>query len=153
MTTYGDATKTNTNEISRVSCEEQSEGAIPSKNEIATPSGLAMTVTIFTSLVIIHIGRSIMAKLGSKKKPAVARVQTEKRAGEIMRICNERGWQVIVGIEPDKPEDISDIKWLLKNFEKQPGAQIRSGPLKVSPNDYCPCGSGLKYKKCCFDKV
>ena len=102
---------------------------------------------------LIQIERTIMAKLGSKKKPAVARVQTEKRAGEIMRICNERGWQVIVGIEPDKPEDISDIKWLLKNFEKQPRPQIRSGPLKVSPNDYCPCGSGLKYKKCCFDKV
>jgi len=93
-----------------------------------------------------------MAKLGSKKKPAVARVQTEKRAGEIMQLCNEHGWKVIVGIEPDKPENVADIKWLLKNSEKQPGQQIRSSPLKVSPNDYCPCGSGLKYKKCCLNK-
>jgi uncharacterized protein YecA (UPF0149 family) len=22
-------------------------------------------------------------------------------------------------------------------------------PIKVSPNDYCPCGSEKKYKKCC----
>ena len=94
-----------------------------------------------------------MAKLGSKKKPAVARVQTEKRAGEIMVLCNENGWQVIVGIEPDKPENVEDIKWLLKKAQRQPMPQTRSGPLKVSPNDYCPCGSGLKYKKCCINKV
>ena len=24
---------------------------------------------------------------------------------------------------------------------------------KVRPNDLCPCGSGKKYKKCCFTKV
>ncbi len=94
-----------------------------------------------------------MAKLGSKKKPAVARVQTESRAGEIMQICNERGWQVVVGIEPDEPENISDIKWLLKKSDNPPRPQNRSVPLKVSPNDYCPCGSGLKYKKCCLNKV
>ena len=94
-----------------------------------------------------------MAKLGSKKKPAVARVQTENRAGEIMQICNERGWQVIVGIEPDKPEDISDVKWLLKHFSDPPKLQNRTAPIKVSPNDYCPCGSGLKFKKCCMGKV
>jgi len=93
-----------------------------------------------------------MARLGSKNKPAVARVQTESRAGEIMQVCNAHGWQVIVGIEPDKPEDISDIKRLLKKHENQPKPPIRPGPLKVSPNDYCPCGSGLKYKKCCLGK-
>jgi SWIM/SEC-C metal-binding protein len=93
-----------------------------------------------------------MAKRGSERKPAVARVQTETRAGEIMRLCNEHGWQVIVGIEPDEPENISDIEWLLKKSRKHPIPQIRPGPMKVSPNDYCPCGSGLKYKKCCMNK-
>jgi uncharacterized protein len=28
---------------------------------------------------------------------------------------------------------------------------IRTGP-KIGRNDPCPCGSGLKYKKCCLDK-
>lgn len=55
--------------------------------------------------------RTVMTKLGTSQKPAVARVQTEKRAGEIMDLCNEHGWQVIVGIEPDKPENISDVQW------------------------------------------
>ena len=94
-----------------------------------------------------------MAKLGNKKKPAVARVQTMEKAQEMTQLCNEHGWQVIVGIEPDKPENLADIKWLQKNLEKHPTPQIRSGPIKVSPNDYCPCGSELKYKKCCMGKV
>ena len=93
-----------------------------------------------------------MDKLGTSKKPAVARVQTEERAGEIMELCNEHGWQVIVGIEPDKPENISDVQWLLNRLQKASPAVIRTGPMKVSPNDYCPCGSELKYKKCCMKK-
>ena len=54
-----------------------------------------------------------MARLGSKEKPAVIRVKTSERAEEIAEICNEHGWQFIVGIEPDKTEDISDVEKLL----------------------------------------
>ncbi len=90
-----------------------------------------------------------MAKLGSHKKPAIARVGTEDRAQEILRICNENGWQVIVGIEPDKPENISDVKWLLNRRKLEPKAYDPK-PAKVGPNDYCPCGSSLKYKNCCL---
>ena len=60
-----------------------------------------------------------MAKLGSKKRPAIARVQSMTRAQEIIKLCNEHGWQVIAGIEPDKPEDISDVKKLLKSGGKE----------------------------------
>ena len=92
-----------------------------------------------------------MAKLGTDKKPAIARVGTEARAQEIVRICNENGWQVIVGIEPDEPENISDVKWLLNHKKGEP-IVYNPKPAKVGPNDYCPCGSGLKYKKCCLDR-
>jgi hypothetical protein len=34
------------------------------------------------------------------------RLGTAARAQEIVGICNENGWQVIVGIEPDEPENI-----------------------------------------------
>lgn len=87
-----------------------------------------------------------MPKLGSEKRPAVIRVQTSKRAEEIIALCNDRSWKVIVGIEPDKPEDISDLERLLN-----PPKPIRADP-KVGRNDPCPCGSGLKYKKCCLQK-
>ena len=88
-----------------------------------------------------------MSKLGSNKRPAVVRVQTGARAEEILSICNEHGWKVIIGIEPDKPEDISDIERLLN-----PPHIVKKNEARVGRNDPCPCGSGLKYKKCCLKK-
>jgi SWIM/SEC-C metal-binding protein len=84
-----------------------------------------------------------MGKLGSQNKPAVAHVKSQKRADEILSICNRRGWKVIVGIEPNKPEDISDVERLL-NPPEAAKAQVKTGR-----NEPCPCGSGKKYKKCC----
>jgi hypothetical protein len=68
-----------------------------------------------------------MAKLGTKQRPAIVRVRTEARAQEIVSVFNEHGWQFILGIEPDKPENISDLKRLLKSQQvpkvKKLGAQ------------------------------
>ncbi|MDD3581156.1 MAG: SEC-C metal-binding domain-containing protein [Desulfobacca sp.] len=91
-----------------------------------------------------------MAKLGSKKRPAVVRVQTMEKAQEILDLCNEHGWQVVVGLEEDKPEDISDVERLLNLEIKAPSPRITLDlPSKIGRNAPCPCGSGLKYKKCC----
>ena len=87
-----------------------------------------------------------MAKLGNDKRPAVARVRTLERSQEIMDLCNKHGWKVIVGIEPDKPENISEVERLLN-----PQEPLFAMP-KAGRNDPCPCGSGLKYKRCCLDK-
>ena len=83
-----------------------------------------------------------MAKLGTAKRPIIVRVQTEERLSEVARICNEHGWIFVAGLEPDKPEDISDLEKLLNPIqpvaaEKTPGR-----------NEPCPCGSGKKYKHC-----
>ncbi len=90
-----------------------------------------------------------MAKLGSDKKPAVVRVKTMEKAQEILALGNKHGWKVIVGIEPDKPEDVSAVKQLLD--ARTSIASITEKP-KVRRNDPCPCGSGLKFKKCCLKK-
>ncbi len=84
-----------------------------------------------------------MAGLGTHENPAVVRVRSTERVEEIMVICNEHGWKVIASIEPDKPEDISDVERLL-HAPKTARTQVR-----VGRNDPCPCGSGKKYKKCC----
>ncbi len=81
-----------------------------------------------------------MAILGTRERPAVIRVQEPRRSDAVMRICKARGWQVIVGVEPDKPEDLTDLAYLLAAEHKLP---------KVGRNDPCPCGSGRKFKKCC----
>lgn len=83
-----------------------------------------------------------MAKLGSKKRPVVVRVHSDEKAQYVAEKCSENGWHYIIGFEPDKPEDISDLEKLLN-----PPQAIRSE--KIGRNDPCPCGSGRKYKKCC----
>ncbi len=84
-----------------------------------------------------------MAKLGTKKNPAIVRVQTEERLQEIAPVFQKHGWKFIIGLEPDKPEDISDLERLLN-----PPVTVTS-QKKVGRNEPCPCGSGKKYKKCC----
>lgn len=87
-----------------------------------------------------------MARIGTSKHPAVARVRTEKRAHDIVDLCDEHNIKVIVGIEPDKPEDISDVELALS----PPKTEVADA--KIGRNDPCPCGSGRKYKKCCGAK-
>lgn len=65
-----------------------------------------------------------MPKLGSKKQPAIARVQTQEKAEEIIALCNKHGWRFIVGVEPDKPEDISDVKRLLNSLKRRKKSQM-----------------------------
>ena len=83
------------------------------------------------------------AKLGTEKKPAVVNVQTEKRLKEVASIFKEKGWKYTIGLEPDKPEDITDLEILLN-----PTKPVIADK-KVGRNEPCPCGSGKKYKKCC----
>ena len=90
-----------------------------------------------------------MARLGTRRRPVVARVQTEDRLGEIAAICEQHGWQFTIGIEEDKPEDISDVLKLLKKQRPSPPSGFTP---RRSRNDYCPCGSEKKYKNCCWDK-
>lgn len=99
-----------------------------------------------------------MAKLGTEKRPVRFRVQTEERLGQIAEICSENDWKFVGGLEPDKPEDISEVEYLLnpQAFSSQPRMRnsenmtvVNDKPI-VGRNEPCPCGSGLKYKKCCM---
>ena len=83
-----------------------------------------------------------MAQLGTKKKPLIVRVQSQAQAHYVMQQCAEHGWQVIVGIEPDKPEMLTDLERALHH-------PIPTHVDKTGRNDPCPCSSGKKYKKCC----
>jgi SWIM/SEC-C metal-binding protein len=84
-----------------------------------------------------------MAKLGTEKHPIIVRVQTQDKPSFVAEICADRGWHYICGIEPDKPEDLSDLERALN-----PPARVRVPP-RPGRNDPCPCGSGIKYKRCC----
>ena len=88
-----------------------------------------------------------MRQIGTERKPIVLRVQTMARAEEILARCELKGVKAVVGVEPDKPEDITDLE------KKTSPSSLVVAPLRVGRNDYCPCGSGRKYKKCCLNMV
>ena len=101
-----------------------------------------------------------MAKLGTNKKPVRFRVQTEERLIQISTLCDQNGWIFIGGLEPDEPEDLSEVEYLLnpEAFAPQPRmgsadamTYMREQP-KIGRNELCPCGSGKKYKKCCMQE-
>ena len=99
-----------------------------------------------------------MAKLGTKKRPVRFRVQTESRLQEIASLCDKNGWIFVGGFEPDEPEDLCEVEYLLnpQTFTSQPrmgnsyNMPVKYEKPKVGRNEPCPCGSGKKYKKCCM---
>jgi SWIM/SEC-C metal-binding protein len=87
-----------------------------------------------------------MASIGTRTKPAIVRVQTEERARRVLEFCHENEVVVVVGVEPNKSEDLTDIERAL--LAREPA---RAAP-RIGRNDPCPCGSGKKFKKCCVDQ-
>jgi uncharacterized protein YecA (UPF0149 family) len=77
---------------------------------------------------------------------------------EIAAICEENNWIFIGGLEPGKEEDISEVEYMLNPAAfngKEPNMNhdnftVKKTELQIGRNDACPCGSGLKYKKCCM---
>jgi len=82
-------------------------------------------------------------KLGTEKNPAVVNVQTKKRVKELESVFKENVWKYTIELEPDKPEDITDLEILLNPLK------TKIAEKKVGRNEPCPCGSNKKYKKCC----
>ena len=80
-----------------------------------------------------------MEPLGSSQRPVIVKVHNKQRAVRVAEICEEYGFQYIVGLEHE--EDLTDLKKAI---------QQRMTPTNVY--DPCPCGSGKKYKFCCAKK-
>lgn len=107
------------------------------------------TVTITT------VEESTMARIGSKNRPIVVRAQTMERVQELVKFCDDRGWIVIAGVEPDKPENTDDIEEAMRLAETDP-PRLRWTPSAdrppPAPTAPCPCGSGRRYRKCCLKR-
>ena len=52
----------------------------------------------------------------------------------------------------NKPEIQSFIKWQQKLHQKEYVTKTIKQNRKIGRNELCPCGSGLKFKKCCIGK-
>ncbi|MCQ6282546.1 SEC-C metal-binding domain-containing protein [Bacillus sp. EB600] len=71
-----------------------------------------------------------------KDKPLVCSVVTELQAAQVGKICQDYGIQAIINIKPFV--EISQIKKAVK------------AKLKERLYNLCPCGSGQKFKFCCY---
>ena len=77
----------------------------------------------------------------------MVRVQSPEKGRGDCQPCSSTRLKVIVGVEPDRIEDLSDFRKLMAP-EAKPDVKPRLPP-KVSGNDYCPCRIGKKFKKFC----
>jgi SWIM/SEC-C metal-binding protein len=82
-------------------------------------------------------------RLGTEKNPAVVNVQSEARFKEVTSTFKAHGWNYRIGLEPEKPEDVSDLNRLLNPLKPTIAEK------KVGRNEPCRCGSGKKSKNCC----
>jgi len=57
-------------------------------------------------------------KIGTEKNPAIVNVQTEERVKELESVFEENGWKYTIELEPDKPEDITDLEILLNPLKQ-----------------------------------
>jgi hypothetical protein len=94
----------------------------------------------------LNPGRSEVAQLATHERPAWSSVPSTEEAAKIVGLAQEHGWKVIVGVEPDQIEDLSDVHKLMRPKVK-PEAKPRLPP-KIGGNDYSPCRSGNNFKKC-----
>ena len=90
-----------------------------------------------------RFGTKKTGKLGTEKNPAIVNVQSKSRFAEVTSTFQAHGWNFRIGLEPEKPEDVSDLNRLLN-----PIKPIKA-EKKVGRNQPCQCGSGKKFKNCC----
>ena len=93
---------------------------------------------------IKQIDNNRYQKPGTKRNPATVYVQTEERKKEIKIVFQENNWVAKIIIAPDKPEDISALEILLNPVK------TIINEHNIGRNDPCYCGSGKKFKKCCW---
>jgi hypothetical protein len=68
----------------------------------------------FDADMLARMARVFPQKTAYHKRPKVVRVQSTEKAEEIVGLAQQRGWEVIVGVEPDEIEDLSDLRKLMR---------------------------------------
>jgi hypothetical protein len=65
-----------------------------------------------SGLVVESVDPAKLSKLGTVSKPAMMNVHTEDQALDVLAYCSSRGWQVIVEVRPEDPEDLYPLYYL-----------------------------------------
>ena len=93
-----------------------------------------------------------MPQLGTKQRPLMLRVRSEETLQYVDRTCHELGVHYMAELVTDQPEDLTELEQMLDPSKRPAPPQPARRASNVGRNDPCPCGSGLKFKKCCSGK-
>lgn len=72
-------------------------------------------------------------------KLIVCSVKSELQAAQVTKICQDYGIQAVIKLKP--AADVSELKKALK------------AKLKDRIYEPCPCGTGKKFKFCCYENT
>ncbi|MBR5279125.1 MAG: preprotein translocase subunit SecA [Clostridia bacterium] len=91
----------------------------------------------------------------AQRDPVVEyRIQGMNMFEEMSSVIRANTVRMLLTVRPR--EDSTQRKQILNGTVASDGKAVKPTPAKkaekVGPNDPCPCGSGLKYKKCCAGK-
>jgi uncharacterized protein YecA (UPF0149 family) len=94
-----------------------------------------------------------LEKLGSNKHPIRISVWDEEAVEPVARLCEQNGWKFVAKIDPEEDEDLEEFILKLRYEQSKNTTQSPAkANLDPKPNNYCPCNSGNKFKKCCMLK-
>jgi hypothetical protein len=84
--------------------------------------------------------------------PTVVAAYIEYLEGETDLKDSEGFHKVLKEMEKKFPKTVKKVKEKDRIPKDDSAGQLKGGNKKVGRNDPCPCGSGKKYKKCCYPK-
>jgi SWIM/SEC-C metal-binding protein len=89
--------------------------------------------------------------LGTEENPIRVRVHDEEQANKVLHICDSLEQFVEIEVSPDQKEDnLGELFFILeRELGNLPADLFLPNPPK--PNNFCPCGSNKKFKKCCLN--
>jgi len=97
-----------------------------------------------------QIAAAEAAKAAAEAQAQQAESEEAKRAAEAVKAAQQAAAPTFRTAEPERRSDFSRMQAIHANMNGQNTVQRK--PLGTAPhvgrNDPCPCGSGLKYKKC-----
>ena len=102
--------------------------------------------------LIIHCGHKPISEAVTKLRERCERYKYEERANSWFGICLSPGdgmLRCVVSLDY-KWEWNADMEADTRSYSSRGRPNALGSTNKVGRNERCPCGSGLKYKKCCL---